>query len=104
MNKKECVFCGSKIEPGTGKMVVDPSGAVSFYCSSKCEKNIGLGRKSRKIKWTSEYRREKDIRVQHLQESGPKKKTETKEEKPKKKEEKAKDSSKKSSKKTKSKK
>jgi large subunit ribosomal protein L24e len=82
MNKKECVFCGSKIEPGTGKMVVDPSGAVEFYCSSKCEKNIRLNRKSRKVKWTQEYRREKDIRVQHLKESKPKK-AEKKKEKPK---------------------
>jgi len=63
---RKCVFCGGDIEPGTGKMVVDHSGAVAFYCSSKCEKNFGLKRSSRKIKWTQAYRKEKAIRVQHL--------------------------------------
>ncbi len=65
---RKCVFCGRDIESGTGKMCVDHSGAVSFYCSSKCEKNFGLKRSPRKIKWTQAYRKEKAIRVQHLAE------------------------------------
>lgn len=65
--KKECVFCGEEIEPGTGKMVVDPAGSVLLYCSSKCEKNTNLKRSSRKVKWTADFRKEKAIRVQHLQ-------------------------------------
>jgi large subunit ribosomal protein L24e len=69
ITKRSCVFCGEDIAPGTGKMVVDPSGSVAFYCSSKCEKNVALKRKSRKVKWTSEYRREKGIRVQHLKDA-----------------------------------
>jgi large subunit ribosomal protein L24e len=73
ITKRKCVFCGNDIDPGTGKMVVDPSGTVSFYCSSKCEKNIGLKRRARKVKWTAEYRKEKAIRVQHLKDSAPKK-------------------------------
>jgi large subunit ribosomal protein L24e len=82
VTKKECVFCGLEIEPGTGKMVVDAAGAVVFYCSSKCEKNSGLNRRSRKVKWTTEYRREKGIRVEHLK--GLKKSSKEKEaEKPK---------------------
>jgi len=63
---KKCVFCGNEIGPGTGKMLVDHSGTVSFFCSSKCEKNVFLKRSSRKIKWTQAYRKEKDIRVEHL--------------------------------------
>jgi large subunit ribosomal protein L24e len=82
VTKKKCTFCGEEIVPGTGKMVVDASGSISFYCSSKCEKNTGLKRSARKVKWTKEYRREKAIRVQHLKESGSKEKA--KKEEPKK--------------------
>lgn len=87
VTKRDCSFCGHEIEPGTGKMVVGPSGAVSFYCSSKCEKNVSLKRTARKVKWTKDYRKEKGIRVQHLKDQ----------------EEKAKDSGKKESKKSESK-
>jgi len=73
VTKRTCTFCGSEINPGTGKMVVEPSGAVDFYCSSKCEKNVGLKRTARKVKWTKDYRKEKAIRVQHLSETKPKK-------------------------------
>ena len=76
ITKRNCVFCGEDIAPGTGKMVVDPSGSVAFYCSSKCEKNVSLKRKSRKVKWTKEYRREKAIRVQHLKDAATKPKAE----------------------------
>lgn len=72
---KKCAFCGRDIEPGTGKMLVDHSGAVAFYCSSKCEKNVELGRSSRKVRWTQAFRKEKAIRVQHLKDTvaaGPK--------------------------------
>lgn len=64
--KRTCAFCGGGIEPGTGKMLVDMAGSVAFYCSSKCEKNVGLKRAPRKIRWTSAYQKEKAIRVQHL--------------------------------------
>ncbi len=68
--KRKCVFCGYQISPGTGKMSVDSAGNVSFYCSSKCEKNARLKRSPRKVKWTKDYREEKDIRLQHLKEAG----------------------------------
>ncbi len=58
-----CTFCGKEIETGTGKMCVALSGAISFYCSSKCEKNVALGRTARKVKWTEAYRKEKLIRT-----------------------------------------
>jgi large subunit ribosomal protein L24e len=73
VTKKKCSFCGSDIDPGTGKMAVEQSGTVSFYCSSKCEKNVFIKRSARKVKWTAEYRKEKAIRVQHLSETKSKK-------------------------------
>jgi len=82
VTKRKCNFCSKDIEAGTGKMLIDATGAVSFYCSSKCEKCVGLKRSARKIKWTQTYLKEKAIRVQHLAEerkaAPPEKKAEPK--------------------------
>jgi|GEM_PF-129213 len=78
---RKCAFCGEGIEPGTGKMIVDASGSVSFYCSSKCQKNVELKRSYRKVKWTTQYRKEKAIRVQHLKDTAAKEKPGAKAEK-----------------------
>ncbi len=65
---RKCSFCGSKIEPGTGKMYVLKSGKVLYFCSSKCQKNmIELGRIPRKVRWTEEYRKYKAIRLHAMQ-------------------------------------
>jgi len=53
-----CSFCGKSIERGTGKIFVFNSGKLSFFCSSKCEKNmLNLKRKPHNVKWTKEYKR-----------------------------------------------
>jgi large subunit ribosomal protein L24e len=54
---RRCTFCGGEIEPGTGIMLVRNDGSVRFFCSSKCDRNARLGRKSHKIRWTKRYRR-----------------------------------------------
>lgn len=73
VTKRKCSFCGRDIEPGTGKMVVAASGSVSFYCSSKCEKNhLKLKRSPRRVRWTRIYQEEKSIRVKGLKEKKPK--------------------------------
>ena len=60
----ECSFCGEQIEPGTETMYVTKRGKISYFCSSKCEKNmLQLKRKPRKVKWTQAYRDEKAIRM-----------------------------------------
>jgi large subunit ribosomal protein L24e len=48
-----CSFCGSQLEPGTGKMYVRKDGSVLFFCSSKCQNNQKLGRVPRRIEWTA---------------------------------------------------
>lgn len=59
----KCTFCGEEIESGTGLMYVKKDGKIFHFCSSKCEKNqIGLGRKSRKVKWTEASRLEKELK------------------------------------------
>jgi len=48
-----CSFCGKRIEKGTGKIYVLKTGKISYFCSSKCEKNqLKLKRKARNLKWT----------------------------------------------------
>lgn len=48
----KCNFCGNEIEKGTGEMYVRKDGAVLYFCSAKCEKNmVKLGRKPRDFKW-----------------------------------------------------
>jgi large subunit ribosomal protein L24e len=48
-----CSFCGSQLEPGTGKMYVKKDGSVMFFCSSKCQNNQKLGRVPRRVEWTA---------------------------------------------------
>jgi nucleoside-diphosphate kinase len=40
-------------------MFVRKDGTVYFFCSSKCERNFGLGRKGRKVKWVSREKTER---------------------------------------------
>lgn len=54
-----CSFCGGKIEPGTGKMLVKRDGTILLFCSSKCERNLALGRKPDRTHWTEVHRRAK---------------------------------------------
>lgn len=39
------------MEPGTGKMFVKNDGKIFYFCSSKCEKNMMLGREPARTKW-----------------------------------------------------
>lgn len=54
---RKCSFCGDRIEPGHGLMAVKRDGTISFFCSSKCERNQQLGRKPHRVKWTERSRR-----------------------------------------------
>ncbi len=73
----ECSFCNADIEKGTEKIYVTSRGDMLYFCSNKCEKNmLKLRRKARRVKWTSEYRKEKNARlkVSAGKESGKKQK------------------------------
>lgn len=57
MIKVKCSFCKKNINKGTGKMYVQKTGKVLYFCSSKCEKNmLKLKRKPRTTRWTQEFR------------------------------------------------
>ena len=53
---RECDYCGSDIEPGTGTMLVKNDGSTTHFCSSKCENNADLGREARNLGWTESGR------------------------------------------------
>jgi len=46
-----CSFCKGTYEFPKGTTVVQKSGDVRYYCSSKCRKNSEMGRLSKKVKW-----------------------------------------------------
>ena len=61
---KKCSFCGSDIEPGTGKMYVKKDGTVLNFCTNKCHKNmIELKRVPRTTAWTEKFADEKEARM-----------------------------------------
>ena len=48
----KCSFCSATIEEGTGKMIVEKTGRIFYFDSSKCERALRkLGRDPRKFKW-----------------------------------------------------
>lgn len=64
MAGKECNFCGTDIEPGTGMVYIRRDGAVINFCSRKCRVNmVKLKRVPRKTRWTREYHNLKSIKL-----------------------------------------
>ncbi|HDR53597.1 MAG TPA: 50S ribosomal protein L24e [archaeon] len=47
----KCTFCGSEIIRNRGIMLVKNDGSTQNFCSSKCEKNLLMGRNPRKVRW-----------------------------------------------------
>jgi large subunit ribosomal protein L24e len=56
VEKRTCSFCGTDIEPGTGKLFIKKDGTVLYFCKMKCQKNmLKLGRIPRRVRWTKQY-------------------------------------------------
>jgi large subunit ribosomal protein L24e len=78
-----CSFCKNNYEFPKGTTVVQKDGSVKYYCSSKCRKNLEMGRLSKKVKWIRKSdvikteKEKKDIAYKARQEA-PKPKEETK--------------------------
>lgn len=72
-----CYFCGNEIGPGMEKIFVSKKGKAFNFCSGKCEKNLlKLKRKPRRVRWTTEYRKEKAIRLKGMEKPPEKKEKE----------------------------
>lgn len=55
-----CAFCNGSIKH-TGKMYVQKSGKVMYFCSMKCEKNyLKLKRKPLETKWVTKKKKTKE--------------------------------------------
>lgn len=46
-----CSFCKNAYEFPKGTTVVQKDSSVRYYCSSKCRKNMEMGRLTKKVKW-----------------------------------------------------
>jgi len=46
-----CSFCKNQYEFPKGTTVVQKDSSVRYYCSSKCRKNMEMGRLTKKVKW-----------------------------------------------------
>ena len=46
-----CSFCKKPYEFPRGTTVVQKDSSVRYYCSSKCRKNMEMGRLNKKVKW-----------------------------------------------------
>ena len=46
-----CTFCKKAYEFPKGTTVVQKDASVRHYCSSKCRKNMEMGRLNKKVKW-----------------------------------------------------
>ena len=56
VERRVCTFCGTEIEPATGKMYIKKDATVFFFCSNKCQKNmINLKRVPRRVRWTKRF-------------------------------------------------
>jgi large subunit ribosomal protein L24e len=56
VEKRDCSFCGSAMEPGTGMLFIKRDGTRHNFCSAKCRRNLlDLGRVPRTVKWTKHY-------------------------------------------------
>jgi large subunit ribosomal protein L24e len=56
VDRHNCSFCGTDIEPGTGKLYIKKDGTKYHFCSNKCQKNlVGLKRVNRNVKWTAAF-------------------------------------------------
>ena len=74
---RSCDFCGSPMEPGTGMLFASNDGRVSYFCSSKCDKNSKLGRKPRKLPWTVRGREVRQRMATKNEQTPPKKPVES---------------------------
>jgi large subunit ribosomal protein L24e len=56
VERRNCSFCGSEIEPGTGSLYIRKDAVMYNFCSNKCRKNqIAMGRIPRRTRWTKAF-------------------------------------------------
>jgi large subunit ribosomal protein L24e len=61
-----CSFCKKAYEWPKGTTVVQKDSSVRYYCSSKCRKNMEMGRLNKKVKWIRKSDIVKAEKAKHL--------------------------------------
>jgi large subunit ribosomal protein L24e len=51
-----CSFCKRKFKEPQGLTIFTFEGKSIHYCSSKCRRNVNLGRDARKLNWVRKYK------------------------------------------------
>ena len=51
-----CSFCKRNYEIPMGLTLFTIDGKSLHYCSSKCRKNVNLGRDPKRVKWVKKYK------------------------------------------------
>lgn len=67
----KCFFCGNPLPRGGGKIFVTRIGEIIPLCSSKCEKNLKLGRKPHRVKWTEKYKSAHEKKEEKIKKAKP---------------------------------
>jgi len=62
-----CSFCKKSYEFPKGTTVVQKDSSVRYYCSSKCRKNMEMGRLNKKVKWIQKSDIAKDEKVKRVE-------------------------------------
>ena len=51
-----CSFCKRNYEIPSGLTIFTIDGRSIHYCSSKCRKNVNIGRDPKRVKWVKKYK------------------------------------------------
>ncbi|MFH1248550.1 MAG: 50S ribosomal protein L24e [archaeon] len=73
----KCTFCDKHIEPGRGVTYVSPD-SINHYCSSKCIKNVKLGRDKKYVGWVRKRKSTAEEMKQEILEAGKEKESKVK--------------------------
>jgi large subunit ribosomal protein L24e len=52
-----CSFCKTQYEFPRGLTMIQKDGVIKFLCSSKCRKNMKMGRLTKKVKWVKKAKK-----------------------------------------------
>ena len=74
-----CSFCKKRYEFPRGLTLALNDGRLLHFCTSKCRKNLDMGRDNRKVKWINKTNK-KEIAVQEKPAEKPVEKEEVKKE------------------------
>jgi len=77
----KCSFCQKVYEFPYGLTLALNDGTILHLCSSKCRKNLKMGRKSKKVNWVRKMKHTKDEMITEIKKEAEEKETKKEEKK-----------------------